>query len=213
MFMLDKKQLLISGGAIHRGFSIYEKASYRNHPKWELAIELRRRYPEMPFICDPSHIGGDSIHLYDISQKAMDLNFDGLMIESHICPKEAWSDAKQQITPNELNDLLGRLILRESDSKDNKFLDMLNELRNQIDVFDDQLLDVIEQRMKVAETIGQYKRDNKITILQAARWTQILQTSIEKGEKKGLSPEFIGSFFKAIHQESINKQIQSIQQP
>ncbi len=193
-------------GAIHRGFSSYEKTAYRNLPNWQMPIELRRRIPEIPLICDPSHIGGDTIYLYEISQKAMDLNYDGLMIETHINPAKAWSDAKQQITPNELTELLSRLILRLPVSNDSKFLDILGELRSRIDIFDDQLMDILEQRMKVAETIGKYKKENNITILQTSRWDQIIRKAIEKGDKKGLSADFIDKLFKAIHQESINHQ-------
>jgi len=193
-------------GVIHRGFSSYEKTAYRNLPNWQIAIELRRRIPELPMICDPSHIGGDTIFLHEISQKAMDLNYDGLMIETHCDPTKAWSDAKQQITPNELTELLSRLILRTAVSNDSKFLDLLGELRSQIDIFDDQLLDILEQRMKVAETIGKYKKENNITILQTSRWDQIIRKAIAKGDKKGLSAEFIDKLFKAVHQESINHQ-------
>ena len=194
-------------GVIHRGFSTYEKTQYRNLPKWQMPIELMRRIPNLPIICDPSHMAGDTLYLYEISQKAIDLNFDGLMIESHIDPAHAWSDAQQQIMPNELLELLSRLIMRVPVSNDSKFLDLLGELRTQIDLYDDQLLDLMEQRMKVAETIGKYKKENNITILQASRWDQIIRKAIEKGDKKGLSAEFIDKLFKAIHQESINHQM------
>jgi chorismate mutase len=194
-------------GVIHRGFSSYEKTRYRNLPKWQMPIELIRRIPGLPIICDPSHIAGDTLYLHEISQKAIDLNYDGLMIETHIDPAHAWSDAQQQITPNELVDLLGRLIMRAPRSTDNKFLDLLSELRTQIDMYDDQLLDLMEQRMKVAETIGKYKKENDITILQTSRWDQIIRKAIEKGGKKGLSAEFIDKLFKSIHEESINHQM------
>ena len=194
-------------GAIHRGFSAYEKTSYRNQPNWQLPIELRRRMPSIPIICDPSHIAGARQYLHEISQKAMDLNFDGLMIESHINPEKALSDSAQQITPNDLKELLSRLILRSPVPSDPRLLDILGELRQQIDVFDDHLLDIIEQRMKVAETIGQYKKDNNITILQPTRWDEIISKVIVKGSQKGLSNEVIDTIFKAIHQESINHQM------
>ncbi len=194
-------------GAIHRGFSSYEKTLYRNQPNWQLPIELHRRIPDLPIICDPSHIGGARQYLYEISQKAMDLNFDGLMIESHIDPAKALSDSAQQLTPNDLKELLSRLILRNANTDDPKLLDVLGELRQQIDVYDDHLLDLMEKRMKVAETIGRYKKENNITILQSTRWDEIISKVIVKGQAKGLSAELIDSIFKAIHQESINHQM------
>jgi chorismate mutase len=194
-------------GAIHRGFSTFEKTTYRNQPNWQLPIELRRRIPDLPIICDPSHIAGSREFLHEISQKAMDLNFDGLMLESHIDPDNALSDAAQQITPDELKELLSRLILRNPVASDPKLLDVLGELRQQIDIFDEHLLDLLEKRMKVAETIGQYKKENNITILQAHRWDEIVKRVMNKGQAKGLSAEMIDSVFKAIHQESINHQM------
>jgi chorismate mutase len=194
-------------GAVHRGFSSFEKTTYRNQPNWQLPIELRRRIPDLPIICDPSHIAGSREYLHEISQKAMDLNFDGLMLESHINPAKALSDAAQQLTPNDLKELLSRLILRSPIASDPKLLDVLGELRQQIDVFDDHLLDIIEQRMKVAETIGQYKKENNITILQSTRWDEIIRKVLIKGQAKGLSGEVIDTIFKAIHQESINHQM------
>jgi len=194
-------------GAIHRGFSSYEKTLYRNQPNWQLPIELRRRIPDLPMICDPSHIAGARKYLHEISQKAMDLNFDGLMIESHINPAKALSDSAQQLTPNDLKELLSRLIYRNANTNDPRLLDVLGELRQQIDIYDDHLLDLLEQRMKVAETIGRYKKENNITILQTTRWDEIINKVIERGEAKGLSAEVIDSIFKAIHQESINHQM------
>ena len=194
-------------GAIHRGFSSYEKTLYRNQPNWQLPIELRRRFPDLPIICDPSHIAGSRQFLHEISQKAMDLNFDGLMIESHIDPSKALSDAAQQLTPNDLKELLSRLILRNASTSDPKLLDVLGELRQQIDVYDDHLLDLMEKRMKIAETIGRYKKENNITILQSTRWDEIIKKVMAKGVAKGLSAELIDTIFKAIHQESINHQM------
>jgi chorismate mutase len=194
-------------GAIHRGFSSYEKTSYRNQPNWQLPIEMRRRMPDIPLICDPSHIAGSREYIHEISQKALDLNYDGLMIESHIDPDNALSDAQQQLTPNDLKELLSRLILRSPSTSDPKLLDVLGELRQQIDIYDDHLIDLIELRMKVAETIGQYKKENNITILQSLRWDEIVKRVMIKGKAKGLSPELIDSIFKAIHQESINHQM------
>ena len=197
-------------GAIHRGFSTYEKTNYRNQPNWQLPIELRRRIPGLPIICDPSHIAGAREYLFEISQKAMDLNFDGLIIESHIDPDNAWSDASQQLTPASLQDLLRKLVLRNPDPSDPKLLDVLGELRQQIDIFDDHLLDLLEKRMNVAETIGKFKRENNITVLQSTRWDEIIKKAIAKGDSKGLSAEFIDTLFKAIHQESINHQVKVI---
>jgi chorismate mutase len=194
-------------GAIHRGFSSYEKTTYRNQPNWQLPIELRRRIPDLPIFCDPSHIAGSREYLHEISQKALDLNFDGLMLESHINPEKALSDAAQQVTPDELNELLSRLILRNPSTSDPKLLDVLGELRQQIDLFDDHLIDLIERRMQVAEKIGEYKKDNNITILQSARWDEIVRRVMIKGKSKGLSEEMIDTIFKAIHQESINHQM------
>ncbi len=194
-------------GAIHRGFSTYERTSYRNQPNWQLPIELHRRMPDLPIICDPSHIAGSREYLHEISQKAMDLNFDGLMLESHIDPDNALSDSAQQITPDELKELLSRLIMRNPVASDPRLLDVLGELRQQIDVFDDHLIDLLEKRMKVAETIGQYKKENNITILQTSRWNDIVRKVMCKGQAKGLSTELIDTVFKAIHQESINHQM------
>jgi len=194
-------------GAIHRGFSTYEKTIYRNQPNWQLPIELRRKIPEMPILCDPSHIAGAREYLREISQKAMDLNFDGLMIESHINPDKALSDSSQQINAEELKELLSRLILRSPSTDDPRLLDALGELRQQIDVFDNHLLNILEKRMRVAETIGRYKKENNITILQSARWDEIVKRVMIKGQTKGLSKELIDAMFKAIHQESINRQM------
>jgi chorismate mutase len=193
--------------AIHRGFSSYEKTTYRNQPNWQLPIELRRRIPELPILCDPSHIAGAREFIHEISQKALDLNFDGLMIESHIDPSVALSDASQQLTPNDLRELLFRLILRSPSTSDPRLLDVLGELRQQIDVYDDHLIDLLEQRMKVSETIGRYKKENNITILQSARWDEIVRRAMARGKTKGLSSELIDNVFKAVHQESINCQM------
>lgn len=193
--------------AVHRGFSTFEKTTYRNQPNWQLPIELRRRIPDLPLICDPSHIAGAREYIHEISQKAMDLNFDGLMIESHINPEKALSDASQQVTPSELYELLTRLILRSPSTNDPKLLDVLGELRQQIDVYDDHLIDLLEKRMKVAEKIGHYKKENNITILQSARWDEIVRKAMVKGTGKGLSEELIDTIFKAVHQESINRQM------
>jgi chorismate mutase len=191
--------------AIHRGFSNYDKTLFRNDPQWQIPIELKRRIPELMMITDPSHICGNRQLLYDVSQKAMDLNFDGLIIESHITPDKALSDAKQQITPAELESLLVRLILREPSSNAHAEL-TLAELREQIDKLDDKLVNLLEKRMEVVGEIGAYKKENNLTILQSRRWDDILNKRVSLGQRKGLSEEFILKVFKAIHQESINHQ-------
>jgi chorismate mutase len=191
--------------AIHRGFSSYDKTIYRNVPQWQVPIELRRRIPEMPIITDPSHICGNREFLYDISQKAMDLNFDGLIIETHCNPDKALSDAKQQVTPDGLNHILKRLIMRDPEMKEELMLTMA-ELRDQIDKLDDRIINLLEERMAVSEKIGMHKKDNNITILQTKRWDDMLKTRLNLGTRKGLSEEFIIKLFRSIHQESINHQ-------
>lgn len=194
-------------GAIHRGFSSYEKSAMRNQPKWQIPIELRRRIPDIPLVCDPSHMGGHREFILDLSQKAMDLNFDGLMIESHIEPDKALSDKKQQLKPCDLDELLSKIVLRKPDSDDSSFINSIEELRAQIDIYDDQLLDILENRMQVAETIGKYKKEHNITILQSARWKEIIEKTVAKGLQRGLAPEFVTTILEAIHQESINHQM------
>lgn len=191
--------------AIHRGFSSYEKSIYRNEPQWQIPIELKRRIPDLPIITDPSHICGSWERLFEISQKAMDLDFDGLIIESHINPDEALSDAQQQITPDELKALLGKIVLRNPDIANGQ-KNTLEELRVIIDKYDDELVNLFEKRMKVADKIGHYKKENNITILQTRRWDEILTKRIQQGGLKGLSSDFITKIFRAIHQESINHQ-------
>ncbi len=192
--------------AIHRGFSTYEKSIYRNHPQWQIPIELKRRIPNLPIITDPSHICGNREFIFEICQKAMDLNFDGLIIETHIDPDKAWSDAKQQITPSQLESLLKNLVLRNPNVENIEVLTTLEELRHEIDRFDDKLMQILEQRMEIAEKIGRYKKQHNITILQTTRWDEILKRRIEEGKKIGLSEEFIIKLFTAIHEESINHQ-------
>ncbi len=191
--------------AIHRGFSMYDKNLFRNDPQWQVPIELRRRIPQLKIITDPSHICGNRHLLYDVSQKAMDMNFDGLIIESHIDPDNALSDAQQQITPADLEILLKRIVLREPDADLHSAL-TLAELREQIDKFDDKLLNLMESRMKVVEDIGRHKKESNITILQTKRWDDILKKRVSLGNTMGLSEEFIHKVFQAIHQESINHQ-------
>jgi len=193
-------------GLIHRGFSSYGNTEYRNAPMWHLAIEMKRRYPEMMMINDPSHICGRRDILQDVAQTAIDLDFDGLIIESHIDPDMAWSDAKQQITPEHLGEMLDGIRWRKEDIASEEYHANLEKLRQQINHLDDELMQIIGQRMKAAEKIGQYKKENNITILQTNRWNEILDRAFTKGEKLGLSKEFITRYFDAMHMESINHQ-------
>ena len=193
-------------GMIHRGFSSYGNTEYRNAPMWHLPIEMKRRYPGMLLICDPSHICGNRTMLQQVAQKSIDLDFDGLMLESHIDPDNAWSDAKQQVTPERLNEIFESLIWRKENTSQQEFITALTQLREQINQVDDELLLLIGQRMKLADKIGEYKRENNITILQTNRWNEILDRATNKGEKLGLSKEFIVRYFDAVHMESINHQ-------
>ncbi len=192
-------------GAIHRGFSSYGDSAFRNAPNWQIPIELKRRFPELIIVNDPSHIGGRRDLLLELSQKAMDMDFDGLMIEVHPDPDSAWSDAKQQINPVQFAELLGNLRIR---SKENTQLEQskLGELRRKIDYFDHELLEILEARMKVAGEIGEFKRENNMIVVQNNRWNEVIEHSIAFGQTKGLSAELVSKIFKAIHQESINKQ-------
>ena len=193
-------------GMIHRGFSSYGNTEFRNAPMWHLPIEMKRRYPGMLLICDPSHICGNRKLLQSVSQKSIDLDFDGLMLESHIDPDSAWSDAKQQVTPERLLDLLDGLVWRQESTTVQEFITALTTLREQINQVDDELLTLLGQRMKLSDKIGQYKKDNDITILQTNRWNEILERAFEKGEALGLTKEFITRYFDAVHLESIHHQ-------
>ena len=193
-------------GMIHRGFSSYGNTEFRNAPMWHLPIEMKRRYPGMLLICDPSHICGNRKLLQSVSQKSIDLDFDGLMLESHIDPDSAWSDAKQQVTPERLLDLLDGLVWRQESTTVQEFITALTTLREQINQVDDELLTLLGQRMKLSDKIGQYKKDNDITILQTNRWNEILERAFQKGEALGLTKEFITKYFDAVHLESINHQ-------
>ena len=193
--------------AIHRGFSTYEKSIYRNKPKWDIPIELKRKFPEIPMICDPSHICGSKDLISKISQSAYDLNFDGLMIESHPSPKDALSDADQQLTPNDLCKLLDSLVYRKV-KLNPEGKNILEVYREQIDAFDNELIEIFFQRMNVVEEIAKYKKNNNVTIYQPNRWDSILKSRIENGFSKGLSEKFIKSIFQSIHNESIEHQAQ-----
>lgn len=200
-------------GAIHRGFSTFERTQYRNKPDWEIPIEMKRRIPGLPIICDPSHICGRTDLLQAVSQTAMDLNFDGLMIESHVRPKEALSDAKQQLTPEETGILLSHLVFRKETIDDVLTRTQLEELRERIDKIDHDVLDIMAERMSVAEQIGAYKKQNNITILQTSRWDEIVHTRLEEGQSKNLTKEFVMKLFEIIHQESIGHQSKVMNEP
>ena len=193
-------------GMIHRGFSSYGNTDFRNAPMWHLPIEMKRRFPDMLLVCDPSHICGNRTLLQSIAQISIDLDFGGLMIESHIDPDNAWSDAKQQITPETLVDMLNDLVWRRENTTEQVFITALASLREQINQMDDELLDLLGQRMKIADKIGAYKKTNDITILQTNRWNEILERAFQKGDFLGLSKEFIIKYFDAVHLESINHQ-------
>ena len=193
-------------GVIHRGFSSYEKTKYRNTPEWQMAIELQTRFPDLPLINDPSHITGKRDMIFEVSQTALDLNFDGLMIETHHDPDNAWSDAAQQVTPASLIQIMKDLKIRKESTPAADYNDKLQNLRTQIDVMDNQLLETIGKRMKVAEGIGALKKQKNVAVLQSKRWNEILGKMVLEGEQHNLSEEFILKLFKAVHQESINHQ-------
>ncbi|MEL6391673.1 MAG: chorismate mutase [Bacteroidota bacterium] len=193
-------------GLIHRGFSYHGETIYRNVPRWQMAIEMKRRFPDVQMIIDNSHICGRRDLLASVAQEAMNLNYDGIMTEVHPRPDEAWSDAKQQITPEVFLKLLSNLRI-PSESTDNKeFLSQLAELRRQIDEIDNDMIGMLGRRMRLAEQIGLYKKENNIAILQAQRWSAIIEAAQAKGALQGLSKEFMEQFLRAVHQESINHQ-------
>jgi len=189
--------------AIHRGFFTLEKSAFRNEPKWEIPIKLKRLIPDLPIICDPSHISGAPQMLGEVSQTAMDLNMDGLMIETHHNPSVALSDAQQQITPVELSLLLDNLILRTSTNTNTEFRTLLNKLRLEIDSIDKKLVEIVGQRTEIVREIGRYKKENAVTILQIERWFEILKTRKDWGEDSNLDPQMIGELFELIHKHSV----------
>ena len=193
-------------GVIHRGFSTYNSLHYRNKPKWHLAIELQKEFPNLPLIIDPSHICGRRDTLLDVSQTALDLNYDGFMVETHIDPDNAWSDAKQQITPAQLVQMTKDLKIRLKSSSKEEFQRKLNMYRKELDLLDSNLIDLLKDRMSISEQIGRLKHSENVAILQSSRWADILAIMTEAAEEKGLSKEFVEEIFKAIHVESINIQ-------
>lgn len=193
-------------GAIHRGFSSYDKKIYRNLPQWHIPIELHRRLPNIPIVCDPSHIGGRRELIASISQQAMDLSFDGLIIESHTCPDKAWSDASQQITPDILQFIINKLVIREGVQT----TESLADLRLQIDNIDNDLLEMLSKRMRISREIGTFKKEHNMPVLQANRYDEIMQKRVILGESMGMSPEFVTKILEAIHEESVRQQIDVI---
>ena len=199
-------------GVIHRGFSTSASIPYRNDPGWKIAIELRTRYPQLAFFADPSHMAGDRKYLLELSQRAMDLGLDGLMVESHCNPSCALSDAKQQLTPEDLKTLLESLIIRDNTSESEDYMDGIEALRARIDVIDDKLLELLKERMDVSRGIGEYKRSHNVAILQAGRWEQVLSDMVAKGAALGLSEQAITAIMNAIHDESVRVQNRVLEQ-
>ncbi len=193
-------------GVIHRGFSAYNTLHYRNKPKWHIAIELKKEFPDLPLIIDPSHICGRRDTIMDVAQTALDLNYDGLMIETHFDPDNAWSDAFQQVTPSQLNQITEDLKIRQKSSTKEEYRRKLGMFRKELDLLDNNLIDLLKDRMSVSESIGKIKHKENVAILQSARWADILKNMLEAGEKCGLNEEFVGEIFKAIHVESIKIQ-------
>lgn len=193
-------------GVIHRGFSTSAPILYRNDPGWRMAIEMRTRYPQLTFFADPSHMAGDRRYLLELSQRAMDLGLDGLMVESHCRPGQALSDAKQQLTPAALQDLLESLVIRENTSENQAYKEGIDALRAQIDVIDDNLLKSLADRMEISRKIGLYKKEHNVAILQAGRWDNVLEGVKERARSLGLSEEFAEAVFNAIHDESVRRQ-------
>ena len=192
--------------AIHRGFSSYDKKIYRNLPMWQIPIELHRRIPNLPIICDPSHIGGRRELIAPLCQQAMDLGFEGLIVESHCQPDDAWSDAKQQVTPDVLDYILSLLVVRD----DTVTTEGIQALRKQIDEFDNELMNLLAKRMRVCREIGQYKKEHNMTVLQASRYNEILEKRGAQGSLCGLSADSVARIFEEIHEESVRQQLEII---
>ncbi|WP_194850027.1 bifunctional 3-deoxy-7-phosphoheptulonate synthase/chorismate mutase type II [Nonlabens antarcticus] len=193
-------------GVIHRGFSTYDKSKYRNNPEWQIAVDFQTKYPDIPLICDPSHITGKRDMILEVSQTALDLNYDGLMIETHYDPDNAWSDAAQQVTPEALMQIFLDLRIRKEHDDEAGFQSKLSQLRAQIDIIDNSIIETMGKRMRAADSIGALKKTRNVAVLQSKRWNEILGKMILEGEQYNLSEEFILRVFKAIHQESINHQ-------
>lgn len=192
--------------AIHRGFHFYGKTKYRNKPMWQLPIELRTLFPDLPIICDPSHISGNRELIQAVSQKALDLGMNGLMIESHFNPEIALSDAEQQLKPAQLGEMISNLVIRKPNADNTIVIDKLAELRNMIDEVDDELMNVLRKRMQIIEEIGKYKKEHHITIFQLARWQEILRTRGQWADKMNLSRQHVEKLCQLLHEESIRIQ-------
>lgn len=194
-------------GVIHRGFTSFDKIRYRNAPDWEIAIELRSLYPELAFFCDPSHMAGSREYIREISQRAMDLGLDGLMIECHCNPDVALSDAGQQLTPAQVEDMLWhQLTVRDATTDGSDFKEKLTEQRTRIDALDEGIIDLLARRMDASREIGRLKRDNNVAIIQASRWEDVLRKAMDKGESQGLDPEYVKAVFNHIHDASVKEQ-------
>ena len=193
--------------AIHRGFSFYEESRYRNAPKWKVPVDLKRLMPDVPLYCDPSHICGCREYLGEVSQMAIDLGFDGLFVESHVNPDAALSDAGQQLSPAQLQDLLNSLIVKSSTASDAEILSQIEALRGQIDRIDDELLDLLAARMQVSSQIGECKKRGNVQILQQSRWDEVLGSALKGASQRGLDTDVVRAIFEAIHHASIKKQI------
>ena len=190
-------------GVIHRGFSTFDKIKYRNEPGWQIAVELKSRYPQLPFFCDPSHMAGKREYIKEISQRSLDLGLEGLMIESHCNPSCALSDSAQQLTPPDLKEILFSLLVRDNDTDNLEYRENIDQLRAKIDVLDENLLYTLGSRMKICRQIGQYKKDNNIAILQTSRWDSLLAKAVEKGKEYGLSEQVVTEIFTAVHDSSV----------
>lgn len=193
-------------GAIHRGFSTYGQNHYRNNPEWQIPIDFKNNFPDIPLLIDPSHIAGNREKIAYLCQKALDLNYDGMMVETHTNPDKAWSDAKQQITPKRLKEIITDLRVRKANIDSELTRDVLEKSRTKIDIVDDQIIELLANRMRIAEKIGEWKKENNVSILQVERWNQVLARMLKLGRETQLSEEFILRLYKAIHQESINHQ-------
>jgi chorismate mutase len=193
-------------GLIHRGFTSYGNTEYRNVPMWQIPIEMKRLFPDLPFICDPSHICGNRIGLYSVAQKSTDLDYDGLMIESHFDPESALTDKNQQITPDELSKLLDKIEWKKSYSNESNFVNKLERLREQINYLDEELISLISNRMKVVKEIGNIKKESNVTILQSGRYSEIIERALKKAKQVELSEEFMKTYMEAVHIESIRVQ-------
>ena len=198
--------------AIHRGFTPFRETQYRNYPNWKTVFELRRLLPNLPIICDPSHIAGKREYLYEIAQKAFDMGMDGLMIESHRDPSCALSDAAQQLTPADLGKLLDKLVIRNENANNPDFESRLDVLRNRIDALDSELLEIMASRVSTVKQIGQYKKENNVTALQINRWSQLMDSRVDLGKKLDLNETFVKILFQLIHEDSVRMQTEIMDQ-